>query len=175
MRRFVPEDMFRFNNVNLDKLTETYHNGFYLDYLAKFPDIFYVAETNTGKLMGYVMGKVEGKGENWHGHVTAITVAPEFRRLGLGRTLMKLLEDVSENVYNAYFVDLFVRASNDVAIAMYKRFGYSVYRRVIKYYSSGPEEDAFDMRRALARDSACKSTVPLGHSVQPHELMEDDE
>lgn len=29
-----------------------------------------------------VMGKAEGKGELWHGHVTAVTVAPEYRRLG---------------------------------------------------------------------------------------------
>lgn len=36
------------------------------------------------RFMGYVMGKAEGLGENWHGHVTAITVAPEFRRIGLG-------------------------------------------------------------------------------------------
>jgi hypothetical protein len=29
--------------------------------------------------MGYILGKVEGKGTNWHGHVTAVTVAPDFR------------------------------------------------------------------------------------------------
>jgi N-terminal acetyltransferase B complex catalytic subunit len=45
------------------------------------------------------MGKVEGKDENWHGHVTAVTVAPEYRRLSLGRRLMSFLEDVSERVY----------------------------------------------------------------------------
>lgn len=43
-----------------------------------------------------VMGKAEGHGDNWHGHVTALTVAPEYRRLGLAATLMKYLEDVSE-------------------------------------------------------------------------------
>lgn len=53
-------------------------------------------------------------------------------------------EQVSESVYNAYFVDLFVRVSNTLAISMYKTFGYSVYRRVIGYYSG--EEDAFGER-----------------------------
>ena len=43
-----------------------------------------------------VMGKAEGHGENWHGHVTALTVAPEYRRLGLAATLMAGLEDISE-------------------------------------------------------------------------------
>jgi hypothetical protein len=28
----------------------------------------------------------QGLDENWHGHVTALTVAPEFRRIGLGAT-----------------------------------------------------------------------------------------
>lgn len=43
-----------------------------------------------------VMGKAEGIGENWHGHVTALTVSPDFRRLGLAATLMNFLEEVSE-------------------------------------------------------------------------------
>ena len=44
--------------------------------------------------MGYIMGKAEGVGESWHGHVSAVTVAPEFRRMGLARTLMCNLEEV---------------------------------------------------------------------------------
>ena len=43
-----------------------------------------------------VMGKAEGHGENWHGHVTALTVAPTFRRLGLAGKLMNILEEISE-------------------------------------------------------------------------------
>lgn len=43
-----------------------------------------------------VFGKAEGADANWHGHVTAVTVAPEFRRLGLARQLMTFLEDVTE-------------------------------------------------------------------------------
>ena len=43
-----------------------------------------------------VMGKSEGPGEMWHGHVTALTVAPEYRRLGLAAALMNNLETISE-------------------------------------------------------------------------------
>lgn len=45
------------------------------------------------------MGKAEGTGENWHGHVTAVTVAPEYRRLGLANKMMLMLEEISEKVY----------------------------------------------------------------------------
>lgn len=45
-----------------------------------------------------VMGKAEGSvaREEWHGHVTALSVAPEFRRLGLAAKLMDMLEEISE-------------------------------------------------------------------------------
>lgn len=43
----------------------------------------------------------------------------------------------------AYFVDLFVRVSNKVAINMYKNLGYIVYRTVLEYYSGDPDEDAY--------------------------------
>ena len=43
------------------------------------------------------------------------------------------------------FVDLFVRVSNHVAVDMYKRLGYIVYRKVLEYYSGDVDEDAFGM------------------------------
>ena len=45
------------------------------------------------------------------------------------------------NRHEGYFVDLYVRVSNALAINMYRKLGYSVYRQVIGYYSG--EEDAY--------------------------------
>ncbi|KAG9287745.1 hypothetical protein G9A89_004148 [Geosiphon pyriformis] len=173
LRRFKATDLFRFNNINLDFLTETYNISFYLSYLARWPDLFCLQESPNGTLMGYFMGKAEGRGKDWHGHVTAITVAPEYRRLGLADGMMQLLENVSEKTYDGYFVDLFVRVSNTVAIGMYKKFGYSVFRRVIGYYSSGDEEeDAFDMHKPLPRDVNRESVNENGENtfVKPEDL-----
>ena len=44
-----------------------------------------------------------------------------------------------------YFVDLFVRASNQVAVMMYEKLNYSIYRRVLEYYSGEQDEDALGM------------------------------
>ena len=82
VRRFNCDDLFRFNNINLDPLTETYSLAFYLQYMAVWPEYFSVVESPDNRLMGYIMGKAEGTGEDWHGHVTALTVAPVYRRLG---------------------------------------------------------------------------------------------
>mmetsp|Transcript_38035 Transcript_38035/g.65239 ORF Transcript_38035/g.65239 Transcript_38035/m.65239 type:complete len:173 (+) Transcript_38035:21-539(+) len=166
--RFTCEDLFHCNAVNLGNLTENYNLGFYLHYSANWPDFYSMGKHPDGQTMGYIMGKAEGNGEDWHGHVTAITVGPEFRRVGLANQMMQWLEEMSEKVYDGYFVDLFVRASNSVAVEMYKHMGYTVYRRVIGYYSG--EEDACDMRKALPRDVNKKSIIPLDHPVYPHEV-----
>ncbi|CAD7087681.1 unnamed protein product [Hermetia illucens] len=169
LRPFTCDDMFKFNNVNLDPLTETYGLAFYMQYLAHWPEYFQVAESPSGEIMGYIMGKAEGQRENWHGHVTALTVSPDYRRLGLAGLLMNFLEDVSEDK-KAYFVDLFVRVSNKVAINMYTNLGYIVYRTVLEYYSGDPDEDAYDMRKALSRDVDKKSMIPLLHPARPEDV-----
>ena len=140
-----------------------------------------------------VIGKAEGANQEWHGHVTALTVAPEYRRLGLAGKMMALLETVSDEVYKGYFVDLYVRCANNIAINMYEGFGYSVYRRVREYYGSlgagkggRDEEDAFgeipascnpectshflffpfqDMRKPLSKDNTRRSIRPNGRDM----------
>ncbi|MFH4975955.1 hypothetical protein AB6A40_002664 [Gnathostoma spinigerum] len=169
IRPFDVFDLFRFNNVNLDPLTETYGFNFYLLYLINWREYFQVCEHPNKEIMGYVMGKAEGHGENWHGHVTAVTVAPTYRRLRLAARMMRALEDISE-VKNCYFVDLFVRVSNAVAINMYMSLGYVVFRRILDYYSGENEEDAFDMRKALSRDVERKSVIPLKQPVTCDEI-----
>jgi N-terminal acetyltransferase B complex catalytic subunit len=138
-------------------------------YLSQWPECFVAAESPHGSLMGYVLGKAEGEGDLWHGHVSALTVAPEYRRLGLAKTLMDYFEKVCIQ-YDTFFVDLFVRKSNSLAIGMYEKFGYSTYRRVIGYYSGELPEDALDMRKALPRDVEKKSIIPLNHPVRPEDL-----
>ena len=145
-----------------------------------------------GAVLGYILGKVEGKGESWHGHVTALAVAPSARRSGLAKALVAELERRA-TAAGGRFVDLFVRASNDRAIKLYEGLGYVTYRRVLGYYSGGggggsgkggkggkgageedaePEnEDALDMRKSLPADGPeRKSMRPLGRAIRPHEL-----
>ena len=161
VRPFRASDLFAFNNVNMDHWTETYSNGFYFSYLAQWPDMTLTAcAAHTDRMMGYVLGKAEGQepGANkrreptLHGHVTAVTVAPEYRRLGVAQMLMDIFELVSEHVYDGFFVDLFVRPSNEKAIGMYEKRGYSVYRRVHQYYRGVPgtrSEDGYGAQQVF--------------------------
>jgi N-terminal acetyltransferase B complex catalytic subunit len=170
IRPFRAEDLFLFNHINLDPLTETYNIPFYMQYLASWPSLCASFEDPNGRMMGYILGKAEGEENLWHGHVTAVTVSPEFRRLGVAKSLMAYLEDVSQELYNGFFVDLFVRASNKLAQMMYSNLGYVIFRQVLGYYSGEETEDAFDMRKALNRDKSKKSMIPLTRPITPDEL-----
>jgi N-terminal acetyltransferase B complex catalytic subunit len=113
----------------------------------------------------------------WHAHITALTVAPHARRLGLARVLSENLESISDE-YDAWFVDLFVRKSNKIAQSLYKGMGYSVYRRVLDYYVDDPSnpdaegEDAYDMRKALKRDKERRHVRENGEefAVEPGDV-----
>eukprot|EP01129_Flabellula_baltica_P005112 TRINITY_DN1824_c0_g1_i1.p1 TRINITY_DN1824_c0_g1~~TRINITY_DN1824_c0_g1_i1.p1 ORF type:complete len:190 (+),score=42.22 TRINITY_DN1824_c0_g1_i1:1-570(+) len=168
LKVFTADDLFHFNSANLDPLTETYNIGFYLEYMSEWPDYNFVVESAHGDSMGYILGKAEGVGADWHGHVTAVTVAPEFRRIGLAQKLMRTLEDVTDQIYKALFVDLYVRASNDVAKKMYYQLGYTIYRTVIDYY--GGEEDAYDMRKCMSLDPDEKSLIAEKTEITGEEL-----
>ncbi|KAL8877515.1 MAG: hypothetical protein Q9198_004483 [Flavoplaca austrocitrina] len=187
IRQASPTDVCKLNLCNLDPLTENYARKFYFDYLVRWPTMFIVAENLKGQIVAYVMGKVEedpdyvkllgaDKYLPWHGHVTCLTVAPQYRQMGLAKTLTARLDQACEQE-NAWFMDLFVRVSNKTAINMYKGMGYSVYRRVVDYYSDDPtgngtSEDAFDMRKSLSRDRSQKYIREDGenHSINPEDI-----
>ena len=185
IRRITPNDLYHLNLCNLDPLTENYSIDFYLTYLMRWPSLFQCIESH-GRIVGYIMGKVESSPAQlqnspnalpWHGHITVLTVAPQYRRMGYATLLSKALEEACEK-QNAWFVDLYVRASNKLAIEMYRKMGYSVYRRVVDYYSDDPTgkgggkgEDAFDMRKPLSRDTNKRHVRENG---EEHRVSADD-
>ncbi|KAJ3499138.1 hypothetical protein NLG97_g552 [Lecanicillium saksenae] len=185
-RRFRPDDVNKFSKCNLDPLTESYELGFYLQYHSKWPSLFQVCEDMHGNIVGYIMGKVESSPDAykysehylpWHAHITALTVAPEARRLGIGKILTEQLE-VAADANEAWFMDLFVRKSNERAIKFYKSMGYSVFRVVKDYYgdhatdATKSSEDAFDMRKSMKRDINHEHVRDDGedHEVEPEDV-----
>jgi N-terminal acetyltransferase B complex catalytic subunit len=113
----------------------------------------------------------------WHAHITALTIAPEARRLGIGKILCEQLEAAAD-ANDTWFVDLFVRRSNIRAITFYENLGYSVFRVVKNYYGdhatdpSQGGEDAFDMRKPMKRDKNRQHVRDDGehHEVHPEDV-----
>jgi N-terminal acetyltransferase B complex catalytic subunit len=169
LRPFHETDIFKFNNINLDQWTENYTTSFYFDYIMQYPEWCIVAEDD-GIIAGYLLAKAEyyRKSEDWHSHISAISVAPEYRKSGIAKLLLDYFHKLS-NLKSCIFADLYVRISNTNAIDLYKSYGYIIYRRVLDYYSG--EEDAFDMRLPLEVDKDQSSIKDAGYSISTEKLF----
>ncbi|KAH3667053.1 hypothetical protein WICMUC_005400 [Wickerhamomyces mucosus] len=184
---FQATDLFELNPINLDPLTENFNIGFYLEYLTAWPSLFFKSSEISSEckdiISGYMMGKTEGKGKDWHTHITAVTIHHSYRRIGLASYLCNNLEYITDaKPHETRFIDLFVRVNNSLALHLYEKLGYSVYRRVVGYYGGENEypmdtktindhKDAFDMRKGMKRDKG-EGTRENGreYRVLPHEV-----
>lgn len=79
---------------------------FYLSYMTKWPDLFITESAPNGEAVGMGVGKVEGDTNpamlDLRGHVSVLTIAPEYRRAGYSLRFMKYIETISEEVYGRY-------------------------------------------------------------------------
>lgn len=72
-------------------------------------------------------------------HIIAIGVRNGYRRLGIGESLLIATIELAQ-ILNANVVTLEVRASNEVAQELYKKYGFQVVGRRPRYYSSDGED-----------------------------------
>jgi N-alpha-acetyltransferase 10/11 len=83
-----------------------------------------------------------------HGHITSLSVMRTHRRLGIAEKLMRLSQRAMAEVYNANYVSLHVRMSNNAALHLYRdTLGFEVEKVESKYYADG--EDAYAMKMDL--------------------------
>jgi [ribosomal protein S18]-alanine N-acetyltransferase len=84
-----------------------------------------------------------------------VSVVPDARRQGLGRTLLRRFVDDAKRM-GAEQVFLEVRTSNEPAIALYRSESFAPIARRTGYYPGArpedPREDALVMRRELASE-----------------------
>jgi len=84
-----------------------------------------------------------------HGHITSLSVMRTHRRLGLAEKLMRQSQRAMAETFNAHYVSLHVRVSNNAALHLYREtLGFTVDKIEAKYYADG--EDAYSMRIELA-------------------------
>lgn len=80
-------------------------------------------------------------------HLNLLAVEPRFRRAGIGRRLVRWLEE-SAIVAGTFTIGLEMRATNAIAERFYLALGYREVGRVRGYYQR--VEDAIRMRKELA-------------------------
>ncbi|THH29140.1 hypothetical protein EUX98_g5047 [Antrodiella citrinella] len=145
------DDLMGMQACNLQNLPENYTMRYYLYHALTWPQLSYVAEDHKGRIVGYILAKMEedvGADDEPHGHVTSISVLRSYRRLGLAKRLMVQSQEAMATIYRASYVSLHVRKSNRAALSLYKdTLGFTVRDIEKKYYADG--EDAYAMRLSL--------------------------
>ncbi|KAF9028438.1 acyl-CoA N-acyltransferase [Hymenopellis radicata] len=146
------DDTMGMQACNLQNLPENYTMKYYLYHLLTWPTLSYVAEDSNGRVVGYILAKMEEdlpEGEKPHGHVTSISVLRSYRRLGIAKKLMVQSQEAMAAMYKADYVSLHVRKSNRAALGLYRdTLGFTVKDIEKKYYADG--EDAYAMHLSLA-------------------------
>ena len=118
----------------------------FLDLIAvlTFPDVIRLkAVDEHGKMIGFVAGDPHpSEGFSW---IATIGVAPEFRRRGIGRELLRACEAQLKTPR----VRLSVRASNDGAIKLYEQEGYGRVDLWQSYYNDGEAALVMEKTRGI--------------------------
>jgi len=157
VRIFRFDDLSRVMSINEECLPENYSTFFYRDLYQRFPRTFIVAEVD-GDIQGYIMCRIErglSKFKTFrtarHAHVVSIAVREPYRRRGIAsEILLKAMENGVET-YNVTECFLEVRVSNQPAIALYEKLGFTIVNRKLGYYMDG--EDARVMAKSLKEES----------------------
>ena len=106
---------------------------------------FLVAETGD-EVVGYVVADTIDTHDGSIGHIKDLAVAPDYRRRGIGRTLLSR-GLVALAASGAGRVKLEVRRTNDAARSLYAAFGFERHHTVPGYYDDG--EDAYVLVKRL--------------------------
>ncbi|XP_038168401.1 N-alpha-acetyltransferase 11 [Arvicola amphibius] len=151
IRNARPDDLMNMQHCNLLCLPENYQMKYYFYHGLSWPQLSYIAEDEDGKIVGYVLAKMEEDPDDVpHGHITSLAVKRSHRRLGLAQKLMDQASRAMIENFSAKYVSLHVRKSNRAALHLYSNtLNFQVSEVEPKYYADG--EDAYAMKRDLSQ------------------------
>jgi ribosomal-protein-alanine N-acetyltransferase len=147
IRQFQPDDIKQVVSINQRALPENYPDQFFMGLHYHAPKAFFVAEYE-GEVIGYIMCRIErgisgfGRMPVKKGHIVSVAVLHTMRNKGVGTALITAGMDGMKS-YGASEFFLEVRKTNEEAIGVYEKLGYSVRRVLRGYYRDG--EDAYLM------------------------------
>ncbi len=117
--------------------------------LSAAPDNYYcfVAE-DAGNIVGQLGFDVKKNPRRRHVAEFGMAVHDEHVRKGIGSQLVKAMLDLADNWINVLRIELVVFCDNEAGIALYKKFGFEIEGRALKYaLRDGHYMDAFYMAR----------------------------
>ena len=163
IRRATVEDLLKMQQTNLLCLPENYQYKYYIYHYLSWPNLLHVAEDHNGKILGYVLAKLEdedSKQTEIQGQITSISVLRTYRRLGVASKLMTHAINMMQEYFDADYVSLHVRVGNRPALHLYHNYlGFDVRGLEKGYYADG--EDAYRMKKYFKKDKKPKEEVTI--------------
>ena len=163
IRRATVDDLLKMQQTNLLCLPENYQYKYYIYHYLSWPSLLHVAEDHNGKIVGYVLAKLEDediKQGEIQGHITSISVLRTYRRLGVASKLMNHAINMMQEYFDADYVSLHVRVSNRPALHLYhNNLGFEVRGVEKEYYAD--KEDAYKMRKYFKKDKKPKDEASI--------------
>ena len=163
IRRATIEDLLKMQQTNLLCLPENYQFKYYIYHYLSWPSLLHVAEDHNGKIVGYVLAKLEDedvKQGEIQGHITSLSVLRTYRRLGVASKLMIHAINMMQEYFDADYVSLHVRVTNRPALHLYhNNLGFDVKGLEKEYYAD--KEDAYKMRKYFKKDKKPKDEVTI--------------
>ncbi|MFX1376509.1 MAG: ribosomal protein S18-alanine N-acetyltransferase [Promethearchaeota archaeon] len=148
LRRCTLDDLDGVIKVNEEELPEDYPYFFYKSILDSYPESFLIAQDRNGKIVGYIMWRVE-KASSLEslryvnkGHLVSIAVSEGYRNQGIGKSLLTTsMRAIKKYKIHEYVLE--VRVSNYNAIKLYEQFNFQIQNIKKNYYRDG--ENAYYM------------------------------
>lgn len=134
LRRATPADIPAIRRIEHQSFPNPWPDGAFERHLDAAA--FFVAETDAGQVIGYVLADQPITQGTAVGHLKNIAVAPAYRANGIGRRLLeRALAELA--LTGVFVVSLEVREGNTAARHLYEQFGFKRVGREANYYDNG--------------------------------------
>ena len=91
---------------------------YYFYHGLSWPQLSYIAEDEDGKIVGYVLAKMEEDPDDVpHGHITSLAVKRSHRRLGLAQKLMDQASRAMTENFSAKYAQLQPHHPADIGVS----------------------------------------------------------
>ena len=148
IKRCNLDDLDGVIKVNEEELPEDYPYFFYKSILDNYPESFLIAQNSFGKIIGYIMWRVEKTPSLDSlryvntGHLVSIAVSQGYRKKGVAKSLLtNSMQAIKKYKIHEYVLE--VRVSNYNAIKLYEQYNFQISNTKKNYYRDG--ENAYYM------------------------------
>ena len=134
-REMIPTDADEVAAIEERSFSMPWSRKFFWEEVSN-SDTFYLVATVDKKIVGYI-GAWISFGD---AQITNIAIDPDFRRRGIGESMIRFFESEIKKSRGVSAMTLEVRPSNLNAIHLYEKIGFRSVGRRPKYYSDNGED-----------------------------------